>query len=316
MTATEPATEPRKLYVAGPMTGVANYNFAAFAEASARLRAQGYLVVSPAEHDAEMGWVTVTEDNLGGILAVDKDDAFSWAEALDWDLRAVERCDGVYLLPGWSRSRGACREYEYAVMAGKVLLGATEEADGRARFRHQPLVGLVGFAQAGKDSFAAALGYQRLAFADPLKDLAAQCNPRFGGVRLQKLSDELGWEFAKRVPGVREFLQDLGAGVRETLGPDTWVKATFRGYDPTLPTVLSDVRFPNEIAAVQDRGGVIVRIDRPGVGAANGHVSETAWNSVVPDFVVLNDGDLGHLADEAEFLRLRLEDKAPVAVSR
>ena len=38
----------RRLYVAGPMTGLPDHNYPAFAEAAARLRAVGYEVESPA----------------------------------------------------------------------------------------------------------------------------------------------------------------------------------------------------------------------------------------------------------------------------
>lgn len=155
-----------------------------------------------------------------------------------------------------------------------------------------PLVGLVGYAQAGKDTFAKYLGYQKLAFADALRDVAYDGNPWY---REQVLKH--GYEGAKaNVPGIREYLQDLGIAVREHLGPDTWVNAAFRRWDPSVPTVFTDVRFPNEIAAIRERGGIIIRIDRVGNEPVNSHVSEFAWQETVPDehFTFAN-GALHHM---------------------
>lgn len=39
-----------RVYLAGPMTGIADYNFPAFNAAAARLRAEGFDVVNPADH--------------------------------------------------------------------------------------------------------------------------------------------------------------------------------------------------------------------------------------------------------------------------
>lgn len=284
-----------KIYLAGPMTGLPNYNFQVFFEAHRRLADLGFEVVNPALHDEEAGWVTVTRDELGGILSVEKEDGFDWHEALDWDLRMIEGCGGLYLLPGWSRSRGACREYEHAKRRGLEILGATGETPA-VSVAHQPLVGLVGYAQSGKDTLAGYLGYRRIAFADPLKELALACNPHLAPDTLSSLRDwveEEGWEATKaQAPGAREFLQNLGCGVRDVLGADTWVQAAFAKYDPTQPTVITDVRFPNEIAAIRARGGVIVRIDRPGTKPPNNHVSEFAWQSEAPDHFICNDGGL------------------------
>lgn len=160
------------------------------------------------------------------------------------------------------------------------------------------LVGVMGYAQAGKDTFGTALGYHRIAFADALKDLALAAGPRFWEFRdpdgstmvnwsLGAIVCEYGWEFAKaQVPGVREFLQNLGVGARNVIGPNVWVDAAFLGYDPAVPTVITDVRFPNELEAIHARGGLVVKVVREGHKPPNQHISELYVDEAPVDIVV------------------------------
>lgn len=294
-----PGNRGRRVYIAGPMTGKPDFNAVAFIEAARRLRDAQYAVISPFEHDLEMGWLIVTWDSLGGLLSATKAEGqFDWNEALDWDLKALETCDAIYLLPGWSRSRGACKEYVFATNHGLKLMGAVNEGPDHVIVASEPLVGLVGYARSGKDTFAAGLGYRRLAFADKLKAVAVAANPRFVvpvwthndeapyHYDLSEIVEEFGWEYAKsEVPGVREFLQRLGTeAVRVHLGDNAWVEAAMGDYDPSQPTVFTDVRFPNEVEAIRGRGGIIVRLTREGLKPPNVHVSEQLVETIVPDF--------------------------------
>lgn len=184
------------------------------------------------------------------------------------------------------------------------------------------LVGLVGYAQAGKDTFAGYLGFKRLAFADVLKAVAYGSNPivalntDHSFLYLRDVVDAVGWERAKsEYPEVRLYLQHLGTeGGRDNLGANVWVDAAFKDYDPNVPTVFTDVRFPNEIQAIRDRGGIIVRIDRGGHAPVNGHVSEFAWQEVEPDLkYTFPDGALYMMETVGKFLGHRLiTDKGEV----
>lgn len=148
----------------------------------------------------------------------------------------------------------------------------------------RPIVGLMGYAGAGKDAAAAALvarGWEAHAFASVLKLVAKR----------------VGWNGEKDERG-RRLLQDLGVGARELIDPDVWVKTLEADVDSHAdPAVITDVRFPNEIEWIRDRGGIVVRIDRPGTGPANAHVSEHVWCDVIPDEVIVNDGTLKQLGD-------------------
>lgn len=149
------------------------------------------------------------------------------------------------------------------------------------------LIGVTGYAQAGKDTTAdylvANYGYTKLAFAGLLKDLALVLNPCIPwetdrktearpvgyhpvvNTPLADLVERLGWESAKQHGEVRRFLQVLGTeGVRDHLGEDAWVDALLMQWgDLGCPdAVISDVRFPNEAQAVLDQDGVMVRVWR------------------------------------------------------
>jgi hypothetical protein len=179
-----------------------------------------------------------------------------------------------------------------------------------------PIIGLIGRARSGKDTFAARLvaehGYTRLAFADALKDMALEVDPvvdydwRSGDARhLSEFVRLYGWEHAKDgPPEVRRFLQNLGVAVRNA-DPDFWVSRVreqlphFSDPASQRPIVVTDVRFRNEADMIREADGILVRITRPGQ-AEDSHVSETELAYHRCDHVVANDrtlADLHTLAD-------------------
>lgn len=96
----------KRTYLAGPMSGHLDLNFPAFHAEAARLRALGYTVVNPAE--------------------LNPDPAMDWAEALAADFIHLEHCDSIALLPDWEKSRGANREYGYALGRGFTVVMAAD----------------------------------------------------------------------------------------------------------------------------------------------------------------------------------------------
>ena len=165
------------------------------------------------------------------------------------------------------------------------------------------LVGLSGYAGSGKDAAAQVLleaGYERRAFADKLRAMAYELNPiipiKGQMYRLGRLVDAYGWEHCKReYPEAREILQRLGTEAgRKVLGENVWVRATLNdlGVDVLFATgpkvVVTDVRFPNEAAAIQRLGGKVYRVQRPGVTAINAHPSETALDDFPFDEILLS----------------------------
>lgn len=167
---------------------------------------------------------------------------------------------------------------------------------------HRTKIGLIGYAGSGKDTVAAYLmrhGYTRVAFADPVRSVLLGVNPLITreGLRLRDAVEAHGWDRVKRkIPEVRELLQGLGAGVRATLGESTWLDHALRRLDALSgPAVVTDVRYPNEANALRSRGFTLVWIQRPGVGPANAHPSETDIPTELADVVLTNDRGIPEL---------------------
>jgi len=168
-------------------------------------------------------------------------------------------------------------------------------------------IGISGYARSGKDTVGKILvdshGFERRAFADKLKELALALDRR---IATEVAND--GWEAAKNDSYVREYLQRLGTSARDIVAKDIWITALFNGLTPFADHVVTDVRFENEANAIRGLGGIVWRINRPGINAVNNHISEHQMDSYDFDAVIENDGSLEDLAKkvEAELLVFRL----------
>jgi len=169
-----------------------------------------------------------------------------------------------------------------------------------------PIIGLAGYARSGKDTVAGLLGragYERRAFADPLREAALALDPLIPTLsrpqRLSLIVARYGWEHAKtEFPEVRRTLQVLGTDVgRRIFGDNVWVALAFADLDETARVVFADVRFPNEARAIRARGGEVWRVERSGFGPINRHPSETALDDWRWDRVIRNDGTVDDLAN-------------------
>ena len=88
------------IYISGPMAGIEGYekNFKAAEE---KMKEAGHEVVNPAEIDVT---------------------GMSREEILKKDIRLLWECDGIYMLKGWQQSRGANREYGFALGCGMPIM--------------------------------------------------------------------------------------------------------------------------------------------------------------------------------------------------
>ncbi len=112
------------IYVAGPMTGIPYFNFPLFNKVSAKLRAMGYRVFNPAEHDNERHGVDISAGNHTGDQALAaKQHGFSIREALAADMEFIcLEADAICMLPGWETSTGARAEHALAVCLRHTIM--------------------------------------------------------------------------------------------------------------------------------------------------------------------------------------------------
>jgi hypothetical protein len=102
-----------KIYLAGPMRGIPEFNFPAFHEVAALLRRGGHDVFSPAERDIiRHSGVDISKGNVTGNEAEASDKhGFNIREAFAEDAEFICRhAEVIALLPGWETSRGAKAE--------------------------------------------------------------------------------------------------------------------------------------------------------------------------------------------------------------
>ena len=203
------------------------------------------------------------------------------------------------------------------------------------------IIGICGFISSGKDTAANYLvgwhGFRRDSFAGALKDAVAQV---FGWDRelLEGLTPEARhwreqvdpwWANRLGMPHLtpRWVLQYWGTEVcRQGFHDDIWIAALEnRLRQRTGHTVISDVRFPNEVAAIRNAGGRIVWIRRGAdpewcttliemrqnstLGICTDymrqfgvHASEWAWVGTRFDAVVDNNGSVEQLYDSLKNL--------------
>jgi hypothetical protein len=110
------STPINKLYVAGPMTGLPQFNFPAFDRAARLLRGDGFEVISPAELDSpavRAAALASPDGKLGGE---------TWGDMLARDVKLIaDEVEAIVVLPGWSKSRGARLEVFVALLCGKPV---------------------------------------------------------------------------------------------------------------------------------------------------------------------------------------------------
>lgn len=188
------------------------------------------------------------------------------------------------------------------------------------------IIGLVGFIGAGKGTVRDILvrehGYHGFAFADALKDAVSTIFTWPRGLlegdsnasrafreRIDPWwSHKLGYEVTPRL-----ILQKMGTeACRHGIADNIWIAALEKRIHGYEDVVISDCRFPNELDFIRSAGGIIVQVSR-GVPPTEEelskmHISETAWNYIVPDYIVENDDTLQELKDKIKLV-LTVEQK-------
>ena len=137
-----------------------------------------------------------------------------------------------------------------------------------------------------------------------------------------------GYQIVSKLLTPRKLLQLLGTDcIRDKVHPNAWVNALFADYKyeihrSEVPTraagfidqhvypnwIITDMRFPNELEAVKDRGGISIRVNRPYDSLnqdslfslqkqqeTNNHPSETALDNAEFDYIIENNSSIEDL---------------------
>lgn len=105
-------------YLAGPMTGIKGFNYPLFDLVTARLRADGYNIVTPTESEPPEAR-RISEASPDGSLET-MPPGSTWGKALARAMPSlVDQCGGIILLPEWWKSRGARLEATAGLLCRK-----------------------------------------------------------------------------------------------------------------------------------------------------------------------------------------------------
>lgn len=137
------------------------------------------------------------------------------------------------------------------------------------------LIGISGFARSGKDTFyerckqiLASVGEKskRYSFADALKSELDELLVKYTGISAFTENNR-----EKEI--VRPLLVTYGTDVRRKLNQDCWIEKITAGVNTDLRlnnhVFITDVRFLNEAKWIKHNGGILININREGVGPAN-----------------------------------------------
>jgi hypothetical protein len=208
------------------------------------------------------------------------------------------------------------------------------------------IIGVCGLIGAGKDTIADYLvnihQFRRESFANTLKDAVAavfgwdrdMLEGRTRQSREWREQVDPWWAERLGIPTLtpRWVLQYWGTEVvRKSFHDDTWIASLENKLRKTTDdVVISDCRFPNEIAAIKRAGGMVIRVRRGDEPAWFGvaevanthpqpdasteilkelgiHASETAWIGTAFDAVIDNNAGMDHLYGQINDLVLDLQ---------
>lgn len=113
-------------------------------------------------------------------------------------------------------------------------------------------------------------------FADYLKELAINLfglDPKgvYGSDKQKNMKTHLRWELMPENTNNkegrmtnREFLEHFGTSIVRKIKPNAWVDATINKIvqEDSKLAIIPDVRFPNEVEAIKDNGGIVIRLER------------------------------------------------------
>lgn len=153
------------------------------------------------------------------------------------------------------------------------------------------IIGLCGYKGTGKTTAAEYLvneyGFTKINFKDGLVDELLEKFPTLLAELAEVYKMNTKELFTLKPAAMRALMQEFGTEVRRADDQNHWVKTWIKSVKAFKGNIVTDdVRFFNELAALGDNKGVLVRITRPDVTTGGEHASEKEQEAFIEDFTI------------------------------
>ena len=167
------------------------------------------------------------------------------------------------------------------------------------------LLGVCGKKGAGKDTVGNYIiekyGYSQYAFAKPLKKIIKELFDLSDEQLYGSLKETIDprWNTTPRILmqyiGTELFREQLKKLIPELSCENLWIRKFHDWYSTqTQNVIITDIRFIDEMNAVKQNNGVIIKVVRD-LGITDSHISEQFFQTVTPDHIIENNGSMEEL---------------------
>jgi len=172
-------------------------------------------------------------------------------------------------------------------------------------------VGKIGSGKSAAANILKKYSFEEETFAEPIKQFLLTIGFNYEdvyGSQEEKLKINKFWNVSGR-EFMQKFATDIMRNQLQTVFPQIdlggstiWVRAMEKKIqdNPEKNIVIGDGRFPDEIMLIKKYGGIVIKIIRPDVDEKykSKHESESYFNSIVPDYEIINDGTFEDLENK------------------
>lgn len=198
-------------------------------------------------------------------------------------------------ISGWNRKSFAYKLKQIVC----ILIGCTMEELESGTFKETPL---------GDDFKQFFVAHYKISNNNnPNGRVSIICSTREEAIALQeKIRVDTGMNGTHIVshnPTPRELLQLIGTQVgKNMIHPYVWVNSALAGYNKDNHNwIFTDVRFKEESGIILNKGGMLIRVNRPDKISTDTHESETSLDDYDKfTYTITNDGTLQQLIDKVE----------------
>tara|TARA_R110000824_G_scaffold288410_1_gene476318 strand:+ start:4028 stop:4777 length:750 start_codon:yes stop_codon:yes gene_type:complete len=154
-------------------------------------------------------------------------------------------------------------------------------------------------------------------FANKLKHMCIDIlglkeNLVFGSDEEKNTLTDIPWDIPEKTGNmtVREVLQHVGTDMFRGLDPSVWVNACLRQIEDDAPelALISDVRFENEVKAIQNKGGFVIGLTRKPYEKQDNHISEQEPKKCLTLCDAIIDNSTLSISEQNEQIYLTIKD--------